>query len=242
MDLLEYYKELWARLPKDVSANLEFAGLVANNEKYNVDYFFREFSVPIVKWIAIQIYSHKSVDDITPFIMSDYFSFVVAPIDENGKFHWYQLTSYKGLSDQKLKSWLMQNALRYFAKKRQKQIKQQNSETELLEFVDYKTLLMIDENVPDVSDEELIYRHRLQRAWDSLTEKDKVVLQLLLIDKLNWADAFDELKVYMKPKDGPDAMERWTIKQKRGALYCLKNRAIKHLIAKFNKEKTVNNG
>lgn len=242
MDLLEYYKELWARLPKDVSANLEFAGLVASNEKYNVDYFFRVFSVPIVKWIAIKIYSDKSVEIITPFILSEYFSFVAEPIDEQGKYHWYQLTSYKGLSDQKLKSWLMHNALRWFAKKRQKQIKRQNSESELLEFVDYEALLMIDENVPDVSDEELIYRDRLQRAWNSLREKDKDVLQLLLIDKLYWADAFDELKVYIKPKDGPNAMEMWTNKKKQDALACLKARALEHLIAEFNNDKTENNG
>ncbi len=237
METLDYYKSLWARLPKDISANLEFARLVSSNEKYNVNYFFEGFSVPIVKWIAISLYPDKQVEYITPFILSEYYFFVANPIDDKGKAYWYQLTSYKGLNDQKLKSWLMHNSLQWFAKKRKKQTKLQKTESELLETVDYETLLMLGKDVPDLSDEELIYRHRLQRAWDSLSEKDKDVLQLLLIDKLYWADAFEELKVYIKPKDGPDAMEKWNNKKKQDALAGLKGYAIKHLQAKFNKEK-----
>jgi hypothetical protein len=233
MQSLEYYKSLWARLPKDIPANLEFAKLVSEEEINNIQYFFADYSVPIIKWIAITIYSNKPLKYIIPFITSDYFFFAAEPIDKKGK-HWKQLTSYKGINGQKLKSWLMHNAHQWFARKHSKQQKKENIEGELLEFVDYESLLMLGNDIADYSAEELIYLKRLQKAWNLLSEKDKDIIQILIIDKLHWIDAYDELKDHIKPKKGKAAMESWPNKKKQDALASLKGRAVRHLIEKFN--------
>lgn len=228
------YKELWDKLPTDVSANLEFAKFVAQEEPSHSRYFWGEYSIPILKWIALTVYSNKPIEEVVPSIMAQYYFFVIRPIDEKNKPQYYQLRAYKGLNGLKLETWLKRNGRQHFVKEVKEDEQRENNTTDLLEFVDYETLLSLDCEAIELNDEELRNRERLRAAWESLTEKDKDVLHQLVIEKSYWKDAYEDLRQYIFPKDGKQVMEEWTDKRKQDALALMKARAIEHLIVKFN--------
>lgn len=230
------YKTLWDKLSTDILANLQFAKLVIEEEPINCRYFWGIYSKPILKWIAVSVYSGHKLEDVIPLIMTQYYIFVSNPFVDN-KPQYYQLTSYKGLNDLKLESWLKRNGKQYFVKEEKKKESQNNDATDLLEFVDYEALLSIDKEEKELNDEELRNQERLKAAWNQLSDKDKDVLHLLVIQKIYWEDAYDELNQYIYPKDGRQVMEGWSNKRKQDALANMKARAIEHLIMKFNKVK-----
>lgn len=239
MDKRKDYEQLWTLLPTNIEANLAFAGLVANGEPINTKYFFGDYSFPILKWIIITLYSQKNKDirEVLYQFTSDYYDFVSEPYDDNNKPQWYQLTSYRGDNGLKLKTWLQAHGYQYFSKLKKKSDKQSSSERNLIEFVDYEALLGLEDGNSEFSDKDLFYRERLQRAWNSLSERDKDVLHFLVIEKLNWADAYDELNCYITPRGGREVMATWSDKRKQDALSLMKARSIKHLIKRFNKIK-----
>lgn len=232
----EEYKQLWVRLPSDVEANLTFARLVIIGEPLNTEYFFGEYSFPILKWIIITLYAPKNKDfrEVLYQFTGDYYDFVSGPYDDNNKPQWYQLTSYRGDNGLKLKTWLRSHGYQYFSKKKIKSDKQSSSESELIEFVDYEALLGLENGTAEYSDKDLLYRERLQRAWSTLSERDKNILHFLVIEKLHWEDAYDELNCYINPHKGRGVMEKWSDKRKQDALSLMKARAIKHLVKRFN--------
>lgn len=230
------YSDLWKLLDSSIDANLQFAQYVIIQEPNNTKFFFGDYSYDIVKWIAISIYSvnAKEADNVIYQLYGDYFEFVTNPIDDFNKPQWYQLKSYKGLNDMKLKSWLMKNAHQFFARKKQKDDKKKISEGEILDIVDYEALLGLGDSQESLTDCECIYRDRLAKAWSALSEKDKNVLHFLVIEKLYWEDAFDELNEYINPRDGRQVISSWSDKRKQDALAMMKAQAVKHLIKKFN--------
>lgn len=230
------YKSLWDRLSTDISANLEFAELVVKEEPANSRFFWEIYSIPILKWIAITVYSGKPIEDVVHLIMAQYYLFVSSPFIDNRP-HYSQLTTYKGLNDLKLESWLKRNGKQYFVKQVKKETAIINDETELIEFIDYETLLSLENEDTCLSDEEQLNRDSLIAAWDLLSEKDKDVLHILVIQKLYWVDAYEELNQYIFPKEGRQVMESWDNKTKQNALARMKARAIEHLIVRFNNVK-----
>lgn len=230
------YKDLWNKLPFDIPSNIHFAKLVSEEEPVNSHFFWSNYSKPILKWIAVSVYAGHKLEDIIPLIMTQYYMFVSNPFIEN-KPQYYQLTSYKGLNELKLESWLKRNGKQYFVKEEKKKVKQNNDATDLLEFVDYEALLSLDSEEKELNDEELRNRESLKAAWNLLSDKDKDVLHLLVIQKIYWEDAYDELNQYISPKGGRQVMEGWSNKRKQDALANMKARAIEHLVMKFNKVK-----
>ncbi len=235
----EEYEQLWSQLPLKVEANLAFAGLVANGESINTKYFFGDYSFPILKWVIITLYAPKNKDirEVLYQFTGDYYDFVSGPLDDNNRPQWYQLTSYRGDNGLKLKTWLQSHGYQYFSKKKIKSDKQSSSESELIEFVDYEALLGLEDGNAECSDKDLSYRERLQRSWSTLSERDKNILHFLVIEKLHWEDAYDELNCYINPREGRAVMEQWSDKRKQDALSLMKARAIKHLVKRFNELK-----
>lgn len=233
------YMDMWRMLDTSVDANLQFAKLVIKGEPCNTKYFFGDYSYEIIKWIAITVFSVKAkfVDDFIYTLYGDYFEFVANPIGDDNKPQWYQLSSYKGYNNMKLKSWLMNNSHQYFARKKKKEDLRALSEGEMLDFVDYEALVNLGDSQENLSDEECIYRERLNKAWSLLSDKDKKIINKLIIEKLNWKDAFEELKEFINPRDGRQVMESWTDKRKQDALAMMKIRAVQHLSKKFNEVK-----
>lgn len=231
-DKIKYYQNLWKLLPEEVPANLEFAKLVIREEPVNLYYFLGEYSHPILQWIAKCFYAGKDVDEAIREMLGDYYEFVSKP-HENGKAEWKQLALYRGSNGEKLKSWLMRNSRQEFLRKKIRKDKLKERETELLDFVDYEALLAIEISDCDESDEDIIYRQRVRKAWETLSDKDKDIIHILVIDKLHWSEAFDELKQYIKPRHGGEDMFTWNNKRKQDALAMMRKRACKHLNVRF---------
>lgn len=227
------YEKLWQQLSTSVPANLTFASLVAKQEPINTRFFFSDYSLPILKWIAITVYSDIPVEECIDKILWRYYMFVSSPYESNSP-KFYQLTSYKGLNDMKLKTWLKRNGVQYFVKQRIRSDKKKKNLLSLLDFVDYETLLTLEGESKEITDEELLKKKRLKAAWSLLTDKDKDVLNLLVIQKCYWEDAYKILNVYINPKGGRCEMKNWNNKKKQDSLARLKARAIEHLIIKYN--------
>lgn len=233
-------KKIWQSLDTSVDANLLFAQQVIKREPCNTRYFFGDYSYEIIKWIALTIFS-VGADNIDQFIYQiygDYFEFITNPIDDFNQPQWYQLKSYKGINNMKLKSWLMKNAHQFFARKKKIKDKRNSKAGVLIEFVDYESLLRLEDNQKSLSDEDCIYRQRLSQAWSALPDKDKDILHCLIIQKLNWRDAFDELNKYINPREGRQAMDGWTDKRKQDSLAMMKVRAVEHLVKRFKQVKS----
>lgn len=232
----EKYQDLWKKLNTSVEANLQFAQFVVKQEPNNIKYFFGNYSYEIIKWIAATIYNAKAseIDDIVCKIYGDYFEFVANPINDFDQPQWYQLKSYKGLNEMKLKSWLMKNSHQYFARKKKIEEKNAFIESEMIDFVDYEALLGLENSTECMSDKDCVYQERLKKAWIALSEKDQCVLTHLVLEKMYWEDAFDELKDFINPREGKQVMETWSDKRKQDALAMMKVRAIQHLTKRFN--------
>lgn len=231
---LDYYHNLWSRLPHDVSANLEFAKYVIEREKYNSSFFFGDYSAPILRWIILTLFHNKDIEVLMPIVLSEYFIFVSEPYDSMGQPTWKQLASYKGTNEMKLKSWLMRNGYQWFERFKKKRNTVSEVQSEWLEYVDYETLLLIDREEDELTDEQLLCRQRLDKAISLLSEKDKDILHILFFEKLHWEDAFAELSHYIRPTGGVEVMQQWDDKRKQTALSALKTRALIHLTNKFN--------
>lgn len=233
---IKEYNDLWNKLSTNIAANLRFAELVSHEEPKNSRYFWGEYSNSILRWIAVSVYSGHKMDDIIPQIMTQYYLFVSNPFIDY-KHHYYQLTSYKGLKDLKLESWLKRNSKQYFVKLEKKSARENIETADMLEFVDYEALLSLNSKEKDIDDADCSRSDCLSASWNLLSDKDKDVIHLLVIQKLHWEDAYDELNHYINPKGGRQVMEGWTNKRKQDALANLKARAIEHLIIKYNKVK-----
>ena len=224
------YTQLWKDLPFDINANLEFARLIYEDEEaHNIRYFFDQFSIPILKWIALNVYSGQQIDKTLPNILGMYLTFLWDPKK------WYQLKQYSGSNNLKLANWLKRNGVQWFTRKVSAENKRENQETDLIDYVDYNSLLSLscyDEN--DKTDEELTRLHKLKHAWGQLNDQDKDILEILVIQKLHWSDAFEELNQYMNPIGGREQMQNWDDRHRQRALSALKARAILHLTNLFN--------
>lgn len=225
-------------LPESVPANLAFADLVVKDSDNGAHrrFFFNTYSVPVLRSIALTVYSDVPVEEAVRSITSQYYEFVSMPVI-GGKAQWRQLTSYKGLNGMKLLSWLKLNAMRWFVKEKAKEERIAKNETGMLDFVDYASLISVEDHGIGLSDKEQARHDRIARAWDALSDKDKDVLHFMVIEKLYWKDAYEELSRYITPREGRQVMETWSDKRRQDALAMMKARAIEHLTARYNKQK-----
>ena len=70
-----------------------------------------------------------------------------------------------------------------------------------------------------------------------MSDKDRNVLTHLILEKMYWEDAFEELKEFINPREGKQVMESWSDKRKQDALAMMKIRAVQHLTKQFNQLK-----
>lgn len=228
------YKQFWNKLSYDVQANLKFAQYVSKGDPIHQYYFFGEYSETILSWILFKVYDHNATPDAEREILGPYYEFVAEPIVCNVP-QWYQLTSYQGLNDQKLHSWLRRNGAQWFTRFKIAENKRHETEIQLPENTKLSSLLYSEGQSEGLSDEELNIREKLDCAWNALSAKDQETIIILIIKKKHWSEAWDILNVYIEPKDGREAMINWTPKVKQDALARLKKRALQHLINKFNR-------
>lgn len=221
--------ELIVRLRNDseYSANKELAALIVNNDPQAVHYYLTEIGMPIMTYIERSI-MHRDIS-------AEYYIFLSSPFNENiGKPEWHKVALYKGI-DCLLSSYTSCIASRYFCKLANKENKVKEKEGELLDFVDYESLLKCENTE---NDEDNIQTKCIRQAYSQLSERDRMALRYLVIEKQSSIEAFPLLSPYIKPRPqegltSDEIKQKWTIKQKQDAMSLMKGRALTHLQKKY---------
>lgn len=224
------WQELVARLSEDegYQANKELAKRVVSNEPKAVHYYLTVIGMPIMGYIERSI-MHR---DIT----AEYYIFLSHPFDgEKERPLWHRVDLYNGI-ECLLSSYTSKITCRYFCKLANKEKKRKECESELLEYVDYESLLKC-EAMPEDGEEPQI--QCVRQAYLRLPERYRCVLRCLVIDQMSALDAFPLLSpfVHPRPKDGltSDGVKAsWTVKQRQDALSLLKGYALKQLQRNFD--------
>lgn len=209
-------------------ANKELAQRIVENESKAVHYYLTAIGMSIMRHIESTI-MHR---DIT----AEYYMFLSAPFDEKEeRVCWHRVDLYKGINCL-LSTYTSNITCRHFCKVANKEKKRRENEGELLEYVDYESLIKC-ERAPD--DEEGSQIHCVRKAYQLLSERDRTVLRCLVIDRMSALDAFLLLSSFInpRPKGGLSSEEvkiAWTNKQRQDALSLLKGRALNHLQKKFD--------
>jgi hypothetical protein len=231
-DTMEW-KELMKALGSDpeFEANRELASLVVANQPRAVHYYLTDIGMPIVRYIETNI-THCDV-------LSDYYIFLSSPFDDQrGEACWHRVDLYRG-ANCRLSTYTSSITCRHFCKEANKEKKRKMAEGELLDFVDYESLLECDS-----ADEEgeSLQQQCVRKAFEQLSERHRQALRCLVIEKKSGLEAFDTLSPYItpRPKDGMSSDEvkaAWTDKQRQDAMSLLKGRALVQLQHLFNQIK-----
>lgn len=223
------FRELKLQMKKDpdYSANKELANRVVQNNSEAVNYFLTDLSEPIVKHIEFDIMKRD--------VYGDYYIFISAPINEESIPQWKKVSQYKGENCQ-LNTYVSCIACRHFCKIAQKEKEDNLRNGDMIEYVDYESLLGYDYHDEEESETSI----RMRKAYNNLSEKDREVLRLLLIENKSGIDAFPALSQYITPKakegmTSEQVKESWSIKQRQDAMSLLKGRALDHLKRQFLK-------
>lgn len=227
------WKEIIKQLMHDADyeANRELASLVVMNDAKAVHYYLFEIGTPIMRHIETTIV-HR---DIT----SEYYIFLSAPFDSaKGVSCWHKVALYKG-EKCRLDSYTSSITCRHFFKVAQKEKKRKESEGDLLEYVDYQSLLKCESAPDDVEDSKT---KCMQRSYDMLSDRDKAILRCLVIEKMSALEAYPLLSDFITPRPKGDMTSdevkaSWTNKQRQDALSLLKGRALEHLQKRYNEIK-----
>lgn len=223
------FRELKLQMKKDsdYAANKELANRVVQNNSEAVHYFLTDFSEPIVRHIEYDIMKRD--------VYGDYYIFISAPINEESVPQWKKVSQYKGENCQ-LNTYVSCITCRHFCKIAQKEKEEHLRNGDMIEYVDYESLLGYDYHDEEESEASI----RMRKAYDNLSEKDREVLRLLLIENMSGIEAFPVLSQYITPiaKEGmtsEQVKESWSIKQRQDAMSLLKGRALDHLKKQFLK-------
>ena len=225
MSLVELKNEL--KKDPDYAANKELANRVVHNNSEAVHYFLTDFSEPIVRHIEYDIMKRD--------VYGDYYIFISAPINEESVPQWKKVSQYKGDNCQ-LNTYVSCIACRHFCKIAQKEKEENLRNGDMIEYIDYESLLGYDYHDEEESETSV----RMRKAYNNLSEKDREVLRLLLIENMSGIEAFPVLSQYITPKakDGmtsEQVKESWSTKQRQDAMSLLKGRALDHLKQQFLK-------
>ncbi|MDD6783821.1 MAG: hypothetical protein PUD79_04595 [Prevotellaceae bacterium] len=211
----------------DYYANKELAKMVVSNDTKAVFYYLTEIGMPIMKHIEYSI-MHR---DIT----AEYYMFLSFPYDKQAeKPLWHRVDLYKGINCL-LSTYTSNITCRYFCKLSNKEKRKLEKDGELLEYVDYESLIRCESAFDEEDD---MQTKCVRKAYQMLSERYRLVLHYLVIEKMPALDAFPLLEQYIhpRPKDGltsDEVKQSWTNKQRQDALSLLKGYALKHLQDNF---------
>ena len=217
----------------DYCANKEFANRVVENLPIAVSYYLG----PLSQGLLNKINRERGTDSYT-----DLYLFLAHPFDTlDGTPKWHKVSLYDARSCS-LQSYTSTIALRHFYKVINRERKQKQSNVELLDFCDYQTLLECDLPIEESDSLDQIV---VKQAFQTLNERDKLVLRYLVIEKKTGIETYELLQDYItpEPKNGYTSDEikhSWSLKQKQDAVSLLKGRALKKLLKKFNELKNDN--
>ena len=218
------WQELKKRLLNDTKneANKELARRIINNYEAVVNYF-------------IGVMSKKLVQKINNVMGRDtyaeYYEFISEPFNvECQAAEWHRISLYRG--ECKLMTWTSQISCRHFYKIAAKEKKERNNKEELLEYKDYESLLSCDQ--PENQEDNKNIRW-MKKAFQQLPERDQLLLQYLIIEKLPSIEVYEKIEhlIHPIPKNGMTSDEvkaSWTPKRKQDAISLMKGYALDKLL------------
>lgn len=234
---LKYIKKL-----QSVEGDLEIARRVVKNDKAAVNYFIGEFSNPFLDYIGAEIMKRDGIyiNGVLrhyPSICGEYYEFIGARFIGNIP-EWHKVDLYKGKNDSRLYSYVNTITVRFFVELRKKELKKEEfSFISLSENENISILLKYDGF--DADSLENRETSEIDWAWNQLPERDRLILQYLVIEERKAIDVFDLMIPYIKMTTSPDLL---SVKQRQDAMSLLKQRAKNHLrklIIKFRKSRTL---
>lgn len=216
-------------------AEYELVRRVSGNEIKEVAFFLNEYSTPMLNCIGKDIHADVTIDtsgrvSYYQSLMAPYYFFISAQ-----DLKWHKLCLFGNKDNASLTSYLSCITSRFFRKEK---IKEDNdninkNSISVQENEDVPILLEQKEDLDETIDPVLMAL--ALKAKDRLPdERDRKVIELLIMDDTDTLDAFEELSAYIAPKKSL-SIKDWDTKRKQNAVSLLKLRAKEHLRIEFQK-------
>lgn len=239
---IEYISLAYIKKLQSVEGDLEIARRVVKNDKAAVNYFIGEFSNPFLDYIGAEIMKREGIYingvlHYYPSIYGEYYEFIGARFIGNIP-EWHRVDLYKGKNNSRLYSYVNTITVRFFVELRKKELKKEDfSFISLSENENISILIKYDGF--DAVCLEGRETSEIDWAWNQLPERDRLILQYLVIEERKAVDVFDLMIPYIKMAASSNSL---SVKQQQDAMSLLKQRAKKHLrelIIKFRKNRTL---
>lgn len=208
-------------------ADLELARRVVCNNVPSVNYYMGEFSDGIVDYVKRAICNGKDP-------RSEMFVILSSPIQSDGTPAWHRVSLYRAYKGCSLQTYTRNISIRELIKIEKKD-KASNPSKEFLDFLDYESLLKCESSSDDIGyEEKSTMFHKVKEAFLKLNYRDRLVIQLLIIEKHPALEVFNQLSPYMHPKANngktpEEVISMWSNKQKQDAISLMKGRAVSKL-------------
>lgn len=244
MDFNYLKKNLLSRQPKPECEDQLVALVTSPTEDTRVKegrvFFLGDFSARFLENIARNICHQHSSE-----ILGEYFEFISAE-DTIKKIPYHKVSLFK--HESRLDTYVARITARHFTNEQQKHTKYLSKHTQ---FDTYRVeisgdddfsqdevtdnswfaLLIANEEQSFFSANNINLITKLNIALSQLEDRDRLVLQLVVLNDVPLIDAFDELLPYMKLKK---PLESFTKKERQDTVSRLKNRALDRLTRKMN--------
>lgn len=227
-----------------------FALQISNNQNQAVNYFMGDFSRPMLNQFAIKLLGiPEKLEHCEPadVILAEFYELMSNPFDGK-EFKWEKVTKYRGENENgretRFSTYIYTVTRNHFLGVANKEKLKHFSEIEIedIKKEDYDLILCSDVHSKDEFMEKLNTHNLVYNAYFNLPENDRIILQSLVIEKVHWSEAFEELRYFLNPS-GPNnewvtfSFEEkqalidkcWNNKQKQDAMKGLKKRALSHL-------------
>lgn len=215
---------------KNYKANFELAQRIVRNNTNAVNFYLSVVSLPIISYIENQI-THRD-------ILSEFYEFLSNPYNHDLELpEWHKVALYKGISC-RLDSYTSLISTRHFYKVAEKEREKNQASGNLIENVDYESLLSCTDKDDSHEYEVGSKLWKAHKAFQGLCERDQLVLIYLIVEKMPALEAWPLLSSYIKPRPtkgmtSEEVKASWTVKQKQDALSLIKGRAINHFMRNF---------
>lgn len=180
-------------------------------------YFFKVKCAPFLQYIAKNIMNTDQVESI----MGEFYEFLQ-------KNDWYVLRKYRAEHGATLSTYLSRCTLNYFCKQKNKEEKLANM------YVYYDDVAAKLETFVAISEEKIVDLP-IRKAFDSLSERNKTILQLLVIKEQSAIEAADVIWKLTRSKERD--WHKLPAKRVQSTISMMKQRALFELLEKLNKEK-----